>query len=863
MMKKSLIWRSIICLIVIGAWAISIFPVRQKPFMDVFEKLASEKVEEYRAKADDSEEGAKFKRYVEDYERIVKESREKIAEDSSTGPYNAVYEAARGNKINIVPLNRYISVHLESNASNKRVLSFVRKKAAATMKLGMDLAGGTEFILSFDEEKIPSESTSDQVMSQVIEILRNRIDVTGLVEAEIKQVGPTSISLTIPTMSESGKAEIREILNKPAVLTFHLVAEKNASLIAQYKTSTDFSVPPGVKLFWQEIERDNQTIEEPIFLSARPEPLKGNHVSEARVVPDSLGNPSIALRFNSEGADVFREVTAKNQGKRLAIVLDGKCYSAPTINDVIAGGRAEITGSFTQEEARRLAGVIDAGHLQVPINIDSEFGTDPTLGADSIKSGLVACGVGFGLVLLFILYYYRFAGIIAVSALFVNIVLVFGTLAIFGATLTLPGIAGIVLTVGMAIDANVLIFERIREEMQKGRSVPNAVRSGYSRAFITILDSNLTTLVTAFILFRFGAGPIRGFAVTLGIGIAASMFTALFMTRILFDLKIYKGSLEKLSMAHWLGKTSFNFLGIRKAAVVFSALLILGALIGCFLKRDSAMGIDFTGGTAITYQSQDEAISKDTVKTALDNAGIEYGRIGFKTSMVSGGKMLEIILPQSSSGSKDFAEVEQKLEATFAAEFASANMQRVETYSIGDLVGAQFKVKAFKSGFFAALVIILYITFRFELAYGVASVVALIHDVIIAAGIFIILGGQISLPVVAALLTIMGYSLNDTIVVFDRIREDIGTLKKKSYHEIINLSINQTLSRTMLTSLTTLLVVVVLLIFGAGTVKDFATVMVIGVIVGTYSSIFVAGSMIAIWHKAQRNVKEDAANQLS
>ena len=878
-MKTSLVWRFVVIGLVLGGWTLSLFPLSDREFIPVLEKMASKAL-----KRDDTGDLQK------ELDELLTRAGELISEDEDLAPYLAVKQAARGDdKHPPVRLSKLIKVPTQPDAANNQVLNTVRRKAAGKLRLGLDLSGGTEFVIGFDEDKVPEERTVEGVRDQIIEVLRNRVDRMGVVEPEIKPIGPSSISLRMPSVTESNKAEFRKIIKQNAVLQFHLVHERNDVLVTQYKErSASFRPDPGYEYYEMESEQDGQTVVNGLFLKRRAERIKGEDLDRATPIFNEFGSWSVSLKFNSKGAAAFGAVTDKNVGRRLAIVLDGKVYSAPVIKEAIRGGRAEISGSFSTREAQLLSIVLQCGKLPVRIHIDSEFGTDPTLGRDSITSGTWAAVSGLVLVVLFMLAYYRVAGMVAILALVSNLLLVLGTLTISGATITLPGIAGIVLTIGMAVDANVLIFERIREELNHGKTLGNAVASGYSRAFVTILDSNLTTLFTAFILLRFGTGPIKGFAVTLGIGIVASMFTALFMTRAIFDLCLFRGWLSKLTMAFFFKEPQIDFMKLRKTAMTVSVFLLLTAVVTAVARRGDALSVDFAGGTAILYKYEtaeppDESALRGTLKTA----GFDDCRVVYKASATKQGEMLEIVIPKlttdvslddasggpaaqdagteagdadTDTGTEEVRGFDvDALTQSLNSAYPAAKFTQAQTHSVGGLVGAQFQTKALVSAFFAALVIVLYISFRFEFAYGVAAVAALLHDVLIAGGMYLLwgymFGGRhVSLPVVAALLTIMGYSLNDTIVVFDRVREDLSLHKDRSYTDIINLSINQTLARTVLTSLTTLLVVVTLVMFGGGAINDFAFVMMCGVVVGTYSSIFVASTIVASWHKRVRGI---------
>jgi SecD/SecF fusion protein len=889
-MSKSLIWRWIVIALVMFAWSFSIFPVKDRDVMTVFKQLSAKKVARLEKTAEgDSEEAKDAKEKVAAYKGLLKradalleKNREENQGKATLTPGQALLKAAqddvgwRGAR-----LRDYVHVPVSDKPSNKAVISYVRKRAAGKLHLGLDLQGGTEFVISFDpNDPDIGDRPVTMVRDQILEILRNRIDVMGVLEPELKTLSDNTISLRVPTVGPSQKAVYRKIITDSASIQFYLVDPNNAAKVKEYEKGGDnFRPTEGYQKrpYVIESERDGETVYDRVFLKKRPERVRGEDVKQAYATLDNLGRWQISLEFNTRGGRAFADLTKANVGRRLAIVMDGTVYSAPTIQTEIVQGKAVITGNFSSEEARRLAGVISAGNLPVNIEIDSEFGTDPTLGADSIKSGFWAAVGGLALVVVFMVFYYRLSGVIAVAALACNMVLVLGTMALFGATLTLPGIAGIVLTIGMAVDANVLIFERIREEMANGKTVVNAIRAGYGRAFITILDSNLTTLLTAFILYKVGTGQIKGFAVTLSVGILASMFTALFMTRAIFDFLLYRG-MTKLSMWAFPGITDCNYriLSLKKFTTVLSGSLIAISIIGFGVKMatGSAMGIDFTGGTEVAYRTTTG--SEPTVKEVKDflaGKGIENARVGYKDSPFQvGQRQLELGFKSgSAAGDKDNgAEMiaggltVEELTKELKASFPDAKFVEVSNNKVGSLVGEQFRNRAIIAAVLAIVGIIIYISFRFEFAYGVASVIALVHDVIIAGGVYLLFPGrELSLPVVAALLTIIGYSLNDTIVVFDRIREDLGLRRQGTYTEIVNLSINQTLSRTVLTSLTTAFVVFTLLLFGGGAINDFALVMFIGVIVGTYSSIFVASAIISTWHKSSRRHGDQASKTAS
>lgn len=847
-MKKSLIIRWILILLVVAGWTWSIFPIKDKSFKAEFEAQAAKQV-------------ATSPEVKALYDELM--ARVAEFEAAGAGEYAAFSKAAMGNdEKNQAPirLDNFIKPRgAKDGVNNKRVMRFVRNRVAGKLKLGLDLQGGTEFVLGLDLQgaSLPEGKTMVDIRDQVLEILRNRLNSTGVVEPEIKALNEETISVSMPSIDEGDKESIKDTLSTAAELKFYLVATNNEELVAAAKRDINFRHPADVIRREMIEERDGQEVMETIFLERNPVNLSGKDVDTAFATTDQYGRWAISLRFKDRGAASFAQITGANVRRRLAIVLDNTVYSAPVINEAINGGSAQISGSFTYEEARRLAGVISAGNMPAKIVINSEFGTDPTLGADSIKSGIMAGLVGLGLVVLFMLWYYRFAGLVAIIALVVNAVLVLGTMALTKATITMPGIAGMVLTIGMAVDANVLIFERIREELNKGKTIGNAVTSGYGKVFWCIFDSNLTTLITCFFLYKFGTGSVRGFAVTLAFGILASMFTALFMTHAIFDLMIHCGLLKNLKMNSFgfLRNVNIDFFKLMKPAVVISVVLIVISLVTYVVRRDALRGIDFSGGTMLSYECQGTTPNVEEIRAYLDSVGYENVKVGYRRGQ-GGHPELEVTLQNLAN------EKTQSFSKELDQKFPACQISLVSTYQVGGSVGSAFTKAALLSAFLAFIAVIIYLAFRFEFLYGVGAVVAVIHDVVIAAGLFFLFHqGQLSLTVVAALMTIIGYSLNDTIVIFDRVRETQELRKDLSYKQLVNRAVNDTLSRTMLTTITTMLTAGALLIFGGGVIFDFAIVMFYGLICGTYSTVFVATAIVSKWHKkiAQDSVVEKPA----
>ena len=693
------------------------------------------------------------------------------------------------------------------------------------VNLGLDLQGGMHLVLQVDISKLTPKEAKD-APDRALEIIRNRIDQFGVLEPSIQRQGKNRIVIQLPGITDRERAI--KLVKSSAHLEFKIVSD-DPELIKKALTGEEMEDYELKELKTREGETEKLLLEKEASLSGEALVDATTEFSET-----SFNQPYVSIEFNSKGGAVFSELTGANVGKRLAIVLDGTVYSAPVIREKIPSGRGQITGSFSVQEANDLAIVLRAGALPAPVEIIEERTVGPTLGRDSIERGIRAIIIGGLLVLAFMAIYYLVAGLIADFALILNIILIAGALSYFHGTLTLPGIAGLVLTIGMSVDANVLIFERIREESKLGKSIRAAIQSGFQRAFRTILDANLTTLITALILFQFGTGPVRGFATVLSIGIISSMFTAIVVTRLMLDLLTTgKKKLNKLVMFQFVKNLKVNFIGMRKVAYLISIVVIAIGMFSFASRKEANYGIDFTGGVLQQYKFE-EIIPLEDIRETLNE--IQVGDVPIQQFA----DKREILIRTQEDNSR---EIMTKFQDTFKGnEF---EVMRIE--KVGPSIGRDLRGKAMKAVIFAMIGICLYVSFRFEFRFAVAAIVALLHDVFISLGAIALTGRELSIPVIAALLTIVGYSINDTIVVFDRIREDRKLMRKSTYKEIINTSINQTFSRTLLTSLTTLVVVLALYFLGGEVINDFAFVMLIGIITGTYSSIFIASPILIDW----------------
>ncbi len=837
MNKKPVLGRLIFVIILLLIFGWSIYPLHQRNFYSVLESVTKKSSA---------------------VEQVVKLAQEKEKKDSNLYPSMAVEQAA--NQLN-VDLAEYCTI--PNVMTNRDVVQAVRTRCASSIKLGLDLNGGTEFDVTVvrntpttQAEKQEAQAvTISTLRDRVMDILRNRINQSGLVEPEIAAEGADRIAIKIPVSSPAQKNEYKKLIEMSASLEFRLVAQNNSQLVAEYEANPSNFVPP---IGYQRMQmvtsnRFGKSSIETVFVEVHPL-MSGENITNAQVVTDQYGRRQISLNFNTTGAEQFGDVTSKNIGRRLAIVLDGTLYSAPVVQSAIYGGQASITGDFSQEEAQNVATALACGNLPAKVMIDSIFDTAPTLGKATVRSGTIAGIIALLGVGLFMLIYYMKAGLVADIALICNVIFIMGALASFGATLTLPGIAGIILTIGMAVDANVLIYERIREEIDSGKTLISAIDIGYKRAFATIFDSNITTLIVGLILYWAGTGPVKGFGVTLSIGIVASMFSAIFITRLIFDIYARFFHIKSLKMFKLLSNTKIHFLKLWKYCIFISLGLIIASCIVAAVKisHGNILSVDFTGGTQLILNCQKppaQTLIENTLNTAGYSANVSYKYSpteGYKAEITLHGKS------KITTGSGEMPVIVNILNQ----HFANAHFTGAQESTIGGLVGSQFALSAILAIILSFICMIIYISLRFEPTYAIAAIIALIHDVIIGTGVLLFCDRQISLTVIAAILTVVGYSVNDTIIVFDRVRENLRFRKDLKYRDIIDLSINQTLSRTIITSLLTFIVVLVLFIFGGVSINSFALVMMAGIIVGTYSSIFVASPLVAHWHKKRIGIKE-------
>ncbi|MBX2971032.1 MAG: protein translocase subunit SecDF [Cyclobacteriaceae bacterium] len=647
-------------------------------------------------------------------------------------------------------------------------------------------------------------------------------------------------------------AEINRIFSKPEIKS---LLPRNVGVYWANKPDRDYGNTEGLQLYFLDLGRTGQP------------KLTGEVINEARQDLDEYARPSVSMTMNAAGTKAWAKMTAAAASKtprgRIAIVLDNSVYSAPYVNGEIPNGNSQISGNFTVEEAKDLANILKAGSLPAPTKIVEEAIVGPTLGKLAQNQGLWSSLGGLVLVVVFMVLYYSKGGLVANVALVFNIFFILGILAQFNASLTLPGIAGIVLTIGMAVDANVLIFERIKEEITHGRKLKDAIKVGYQRAFWSIFDSNLTTLLTAFFLFMLGQGPIKGFAITLMIGILTSFFTAVYVSRVIVEWMTRKGDDSKISFDSFISRAvkkrrNFEFVGNSRKAYIASTVIILIGLALLFVKPLN-MGVDFKGGRSYVV-SFSQPVAATELKVQLSNsfegAGTEVKNYGSNSSVkVTTSYLIE----------EDSEEADEKVRETLISslqtitgkQYTSQDAQLDDSRfiissssKVGATVADDIKNSAWEASLFSLIGIFIYILIRFrKWQYSAGAIIATLHDTLFVFAAFSIAGFlgmsyEVDQVFVAAILTIIGYSINDTVIIFDRIREYIGFGASHDLRKIFNDAINDTLGRTIITAGTTLLVVLVLLIFGGQVLAGFAFALLVGVAVGTYSSVFIAAPIV-------------------
>lgn len=669
-----------------------------------------------------------------------------------------------------------------------------------------------------------------RTLQQSLEIIRRRVDEVGTREPTIQRQGENRILIQVPGIGSA--AELKALIGTTAKLSFHPVIGRASS--AEAPTEPGTVILPSLD-------------EAGVFYIVDQTPvISGDNLVDAQPAFDQNNRPAVSFRFDPTGARAFGEYTAAHIGSPFAIVLDDEVISAPVIQGHIAGGSGIITGRFTVEQSTDLAVLLRAGALPAGMTFLEERTIGPELGQDSIDAGQRAAVIGMGAVIVFMVACYGTFGVMAVLALGINMTLLIAALSGLGATLTLPGIAGIVLTMGMAVDANVLIFERIREELRQGRPAGRAIAIGFDKALSAIMDSNLTGILTALIMFVIGSGAVRGFAVTLGLGIVTSMFTALYVTRLIIETWMRWRKPARITLKGWIkltpDTTTINFFRAQWATFGVSVVAVVASLV-LVATMGLNFGIDFQGGTSFRTDSVQQ-IDLGAYRAAL--SALQLGDVAISEVFdptFRADQHVAMIRVQAQDGveamsAATIAQVQDALRAV------DPGIALTAVDSVGPKVSAELIWLALAAVGAGAFGILAYVWMRFEWQFAVGTVAALVHDVIVTIGVFALFQLRFDLTIVAALLTILGYSVNDTVVIFDRLRENLAKYKTMPLRDLMNLSANETLSRTLMTAVTTLIALVALLVFGGDVIRGFVFAMLFGVIIGTWSTLYVAKNIV-------------------
>ena len=726
------------------------------------------------------------------------------------------------------------------------------------LKGGIDLVGGSSFIVEIQpgkDEEGNSLPVNEGAIEEAKATLSKRLSKSGLSDNLMQPLGENRLIIEMPGVGSERRDEIRETIQKTARLLLKKVHPNSSQIIAQIEAGTK-TLEPGYQVF-------------PI---RRTDPETGKIIGMDKILLSRrtiVGGDKVDLARPGDGIGVINVLLSKEGGKRLtnatktmtigidrmAVVLDGEVLIAPTVNAIL-GRRFNVEGLDGREEVRTVSNALN-NPLKYPLNILSERNVTARYGEEVVRQGVTAAIAGLALTLLFVLIYYRFAGFVALIGLTVNMLILFGAMAMFGATFTLPGIAGIILTIGVAVDANVLIYERLREEIAGGKSLINAIRAAYEKAFSAIFDANITTLLTAIILLWRASDQMKGFAITLTIGILSSMFAALLVTRVFFFWGSDTRALKKLSFMNLIPAKTIKFMEMRKPAFMLSSILLIGSLVVMGTKRESSLGIDFLGGSIVNIQLKEgQELSEATVKKAISDLTLEKNpTIQLEQPVGAEGDLISI-----KCATNDLEKIGSKLRSDIGI-LSEKNTEgnydiALDNETISASLGGEFLKNSFYALGLGLLAVLFYISLRFEFSFAVGAFAALFHDILICIGVVIMCGTELSLIHVGAFLTIAGYSINDTIVVFDRMRESLRS-KRGDVAQVMNLAINATLSRTILTSVTTFVAVLVLWIFGGSALKDFSFAIMIGVVVGTYSSIFIAAPVVYIWSKKGSKLRQE------
>lgn len=912
-MTAKIFWRLFVSVLFLGYALISMLPLKSTPFREYVEEHVTANQEEFKtilAEAD---------------ERVAAYRDESVpADKKSPTAYAAIKDIASGKGKSGTPFAlaqffpdiRMVREPVLEKQNNILMQELLRR-SQGKMKLGLDLQGGISFTLRVNPEsaeadkkalaaaKTPEErarveedirARAEEKLSQLNQataVMEDRVNQFGVSEPVIRPVGNDSIEIQLPGEDTANNPEAINSLKKPARLEFRMVhrylfpeAGTPEGTIKSLRENPSLATSPVAAyevLYDYHIDKTTgESVGTPIYVKKAPE-ATGAIVSKAVVEsPDGL-TLQVGISFTSAGGRIFGDVTQRIADEdnrtggngRFAIVLDGKLMSAPTLNAEnggrkvgLYGGRASITGNFDRKEAEELANALN-NPLEFPLELQDMTNVGASLAKDAQSQSMMAAAVATALIILFLVVFYLAAGVVAIIGIFANMFMIFGVMCAIGATITLPGIAALVLTLGMAVDANILVFERIREELAAGKSLKTALSLGYSRAFVTIFDSQLTSLITAGILIWMGTGSVKGFGVTLAIGIITTLFTCIVTCRGLQELLVNLGWTHRFfGLSFMKKKPAFRFMAHWRVAMIFSGILIFSSIAFPIYKGSDCLSKDFKGGESVTLrivQDASKQVSVGEIKKIAEEIGIADASAVYQQKVGASEQTLNIecaLTEDTTQG--EFSNIEklagailEKCPQLFPDDAKSVDDIVVGKQAVGATVSAQLVKMAVISLALAVLGIMVYVALRFEVGFGVGAMLSTVHDIVVVTGLYLICGGQFSASMIAAILMVAGYSINDTIVVFDRIREELGNHPQMKLGDVIDLSINNTLSRTLLTSVTVLMSAISLAVFGAGDVAEYGKIFIWGVLVGTFSSIYIASPIFYWWHKGDRRKVEE------
>jgi len=865
-MKGKILWK-IILSVLIFVWALStIMPVKDTPF----ETFVTEQV---RADKDG-------------FNALMDKAEARVKSGKSPSVFIALGQSANEEHIDVSTFFPQYKLEEVANLERRNgiMLRYLLRKSQGKLRFGLDLAGGVSVTFKANTAQLSgNEFERTSQMDKAREIINKRVDSLGVAEPIIRIKGADAIEVQMPGVSTKDNPDIISTIGKPALLEFSTV-HRTAN------PRTDPVAPVGYRRMVEEREDPDtgQIVEIPCYVKSIPE-MTGKSIASANASIGPYGGHLVSMTFTKEGSKRFADITTRMAEEntktgttgQLAIILDGKLQSSPTVREPITGGSAQITGNFSQREAIDLANVL-SNPLEVGLAVGEQNEVGSSLAADAKDASYMASLIGSLLVIVFMIGYYWGSGVVAVIAVAFNILITVAGMCYFGTTFTLPGVAALVLTVGMAVDSNILILERVREELRMGKSRMTSLTIGYDKALATILDSNLTTMLTAVILAWLGTGPIKGFGITLTIGILGTLFCALIFSQWIMELLVEKNLLKHLVGFEIFRESKFHFMNYRWPAFIGSWSLVAAGMVCTCLYWNAIFSVDFTGGDEVTMSYVNEMTVADVTKVAeMPVADIQKlaAQADPKNKIlaesyalaVSGEGFGEVNAAFTSSIGTNQESLKLQTRPGIGLAYADAltkawpdsHLNTTSLVQIGPSVGREVARSASISLLLAMLGIGLYVALRYEWGYGIGAVVSTVHDGFMTIGGFVVLGhvfgvgsGQFSASMIAAILMVLGYSINDTIVVYDRIREELNLNPTMHLKDVIHLAINRTLSRTLLTSLTTFLATLALFIFAAGVVVDYALIFMIGIITGTFSSIFIASPIFYWYHRGDRKIAE-------